>query len=112
MASHWKAAYICPKCGRDYAAAGGSWQGHHIVARSDGGADDPDNIIYLCVACHTEWHAVERALDLSFHEWLTVPPAAWLIAVWISGPGDETLDVLRKATQIALGARRQMSEAQ
>lgn len=31
-------------------------QVHHIVERSDGGSDDEDNLIVVCLSCHTDVH--------------------------------------------------------
>lgn len=31
--------------------------GHHVLLRSQGGDDVPDNIMPLCHACHMAWHA-------------------------------------------------------
>lgn len=31
--------------------------GHHILLRSQGGDDVPDNIMPLCHQCHMDWHA-------------------------------------------------------
>jgi ATP-dependent DNA helicase RecQ len=42
------------KCGRclTHPATGT----HHIIPRSSGGKDEPDNLIPLCNECHTEVH--------------------------------------------------------
>ncbi len=32
-------------------------QVHHIVERSDGGTDDPDNLIVVCITCHSDVHS-------------------------------------------------------
>lgn len=32
---------------------------HHVVKRSQGGSDDPANLLDLCCACHTWAHANE-----------------------------------------------------
>lgn len=31
--------------------------GHHILLRSQGGDDVPDNVMPLCHECHMAWHA-------------------------------------------------------
>jgi 5-methylcytosine-specific restriction endonuclease McrA len=31
-------------------------QGHHIIHRSQGGDDRPDNILPLCITCHRLYH--------------------------------------------------------
>jgi 5-methylcytosine-specific restriction endonuclease McrA len=42
----------CQFCGRRE-----HLQVHHIEFRSQGGADDPDNLITLCSDCHHDLHA-------------------------------------------------------
>ncbi len=37
---------------------------HHIVSRADGGANDPDNLITLCAACHRMIHERSGARDV------------------------------------------------
>lgn len=32
-------------------------EAHHIVRRSQGGTDDPVDMVWLCTCCHTEIHA-------------------------------------------------------
>ncbi len=42
-------------------AACGDWQnvsGHHIKSRGAGGHDIPENLIPLCIRCHTEIHMI------------------------------------------------------
>jgi hypothetical protein len=41
----------CRGCGRRAS------EGHHIVLRSQGGDDDPDNTMPLCMLCHHKYHA-------------------------------------------------------
>ncbi len=31
-------------------------QVHHIVEQSEGGSDEPDNLIAICVSCHSDVH--------------------------------------------------------
>src|SRR5687768_4317774 len=33
---------------------------HHIVERNDGGTDDPDNLIPICIICHSAVHAATK----------------------------------------------------
>ena len=33
---------------------------HHIIPRSAGGTNDPENLITLCTACHELWHVRDR----------------------------------------------------
>jgi len=42
------------------AACGTWWQvsGHHIRTRGAGGDDVPENLIPLCINCHTEIHKI------------------------------------------------------
>ncbi len=42
----------CEYCGR-----WGKGQIHHIKSRGSGGHDTPENLIHLCVECHTRVHA-------------------------------------------------------
>lgn len=37
---------------------------HHIVPRSQGGTDRPDNLITLCESCHKKYHAGRLKIDL------------------------------------------------
>jgi 5-methylcytosine-specific restriction endonuclease McrA len=36
---------------------------HHIVPVSDGGSDEPHNLILLCAECHAEAHRRREAFD-------------------------------------------------
>jgi len=42
---------VCEWCHRQRAT-----QIHHIKKRSQGGKDDPDNLIHLCMDCHHAMH--------------------------------------------------------
>lgn len=42
----------CEKCGRVTRCI----EEHHIVPRSEGGSDEPDNVQLLCPTCHRETH--------------------------------------------------------
>ena len=44
--------YTCQCCGKK----GCGLEVHHIVYRSNGGSDDPDNLITLCENCHKKVH--------------------------------------------------------
>jgi 5-methylcytosine-specific restriction endonuclease McrA len=35
-------------------------QVHHIVESGEGGTDDPDNLIAVCLTCHSDAHAETR----------------------------------------------------
>ncbi len=58
--------YICQKCGTPHMlinehgmkipVADGALQVHHIVPRSTGGDDNPDNLITWCKDCHDKYH--------------------------------------------------------
>ena len=50
--------YLCQKCGRNMGLSG--LEVHHIVPRSEGGTDDPQNLRTLCVPCHLKLHKVEK----------------------------------------------------
>lgn len=47
--------YRCVLCG-----ATEHLEVHHIVTRAEGGSNDPDNLVTLCMACHSDTH--ERPL--------------------------------------------------
>jgi len=55
--------YKCLKCGR-YPQNKSDLHFHHIVYRSSGGDDSPDNLIPLCFNCHTGNNGVHN------HKWL------------------------------------------
>lgn len=44
-------AVCCEQC------TGQGNQAHHVRRRSQGGADDPSNLLWVCSACHHEIHA-------------------------------------------------------
>lgn len=35
-------------------------QVHHIIEHSDGGSDEPDNLIAICVSCHSDAHTATK----------------------------------------------------
>lgn len=43
--------FTCRQCGQYTEAVP-----HHVVPRSQGGSDDPDNLILLCEECHRTLH--------------------------------------------------------
>ncbi len=43
--------YRCTVCG-----ATEHLEVHHIVARADGGTNDLENLVTLCMACHSDTH--------------------------------------------------------
>lgn len=45
--------YLCRVCGSKAVDV------HHIIFRSHGGKDEPDNLICLCRRCHEKAHADE-----------------------------------------------------
>lgn len=55
-----EAAGVCQGCGEDapFEDENGEpyLEVHHLYRRSDGGADDPDNVIALCPNCHRRVH--------------------------------------------------------
>lgn len=59
----------CRGCGRRAS------EGHHIVYRSQGGDDDPDNTMPLCMLCHHRLHA-EGHLDV---------PLSWREVCYVVG---------------------------
>lgn len=56
--------YTCQTCGT---ADGNNKElhVHHIVFRSNGGADSPDNLVVLCKSCHDKLHRQKDAQDKS-----------------------------------------------
>ena len=64
---------------------------HHVLAVSDGGEDDPNNITVLCHDCHKDWHRgwdtpVNGDKELTwenFRDWLRIPSdrlKAWVFS--------------------------------
>ena len=52
---------------------------HHVIPKSDGGPDTPDNLITLCSGCHASRHPVRQVfLARRFIERLAVRIAKWL----------------------------------
>ena len=51
----YRDGFQCPKC----KTKKGKLHVHHIVFRSNGGTDTPDNLITLCEECHTKIHRGE-----------------------------------------------------
>jgi 5-methylcytosine-specific restriction endonuclease McrA len=51
----------CEKCGYDRVPQ--IIQMHHIIERSKGGSDDPDNLELLCPTCHYEEHHFRRVAE-------------------------------------------------
>jgi 5-methylcytosine-specific restriction protein A len=51
---------VCQGCGEDAPFIGTDGEPflevHHLYRRSDGGADDPDNVVALCPNCHRQVH--------------------------------------------------------
>lgn len=58
---------LCRACGLERAT-----DGHHVLLRSQGGDDVEDNIIPLCRACHTDYHAAHISLRANLNERLYV----------------------------------------
>ena len=96
----------CAKCDPQFNSSENEYpiDRHHIIAKMDGGTDDPDNIIELCLACHKEWHSFECKYNLPFDQWLELPPGNWL-AVWyhaivkdiLSAPAQVSIETLQRA---------------
>lgn len=49
--------YMCKKCKKTETKL----QVHHVIFRSNGGTDSPDNLITLCSACHSNLHLSDTA---------------------------------------------------
>jgi len=45
----------CEKCG----TSNGPFDVHHKIKRSQGGGDDPENLILLCRICHGREHGIK-----------------------------------------------------
>lgn len=75
----------CRKCG-----AIDDLQAHHRKERVHGGADVAENLVTLCGDCHAEWTYAEPPPEfLTFEAWLAVPPARFLVHVWIQAWPDD-----------------------
>jgi hypothetical protein len=61
----------CRKCG-----SGGALELNHVVEFWMGGRHTVENLHTLCSLCHGEW-TWSPPPDVSYDEWLTVPPARW-----------------------------------
>jgi hypothetical protein len=49
--------YTCQNCGTVGGAKGDTeLHAHHITPRSQGGSDQPENLVTLCQACHSQVH--------------------------------------------------------
>jgi hypothetical protein len=46
-------------------ACSGGLQRHHVTRRSQGGDDQPDNLVWLCLEHHTGGHGVHALVDLA-----------------------------------------------
>lgn len=45
----------CVRCGSTHRLSA-----HHVIPRRDGGPDEPDNLVSLCVSCHARLEAASR----------------------------------------------------
>lgn len=52
--------YMCMICGKYCDKA----EGHHVIYVSEGGPPTTQNMITLCKACHTDYHAGRLKVDL------------------------------------------------
>jgi 5-methylcytosine-specific restriction endonuclease McrA len=48
----------CVRCGSRYYLSA-----HHVIARNEGGSDDPSNLVSLCVRCHAREEAERRRVS-------------------------------------------------
>ena len=48
---------------------------HHVLARKDGGADTPDNLVTLCTSCHSKLEAGVPGLREAVDTYLSVTTA-------------------------------------
>lgn len=68
----------CQKCGRrDHLNI------HHIQAVQDGGKDEDNNLITLCVPCHREWELIEMVTSIPFDMWLPMPTYSVLLTTFL-----------------------------
>lgn len=72
----------CIKCGDSESEL----NSHHIIPRSEGGGDEDDNLVVLCVRYHREWHQLMENWGWGnrFLEWVCVPPLDSLFGFCIS----------------------------
>lgn len=87
----------CAKCGR----VDMQIDSHHIIERSAGGSDHPDNRVMLCVCCHKEWHSLQTTSPEVFETWSNTPPLMLLMALYHAKTDDDS-DV----EKCSLGAAR------
>ena len=57
---YWRDGYKCQHCGKSDTQL----HAHHIVFRSNGGSDRPENLITLCEDCHKKLHRGKLKLDV------------------------------------------------
>ena len=53
----------CQLCGKEYGGNGNGWQIHHIIPRSNGGTDRPDNLALLHKECHDKIHRNPKLMN-------------------------------------------------
>jgi len=53
--------YCCTACGRSPTTDRVQLQVHHVVLVSEGGTNDPSNLVTLCKDCHAGRHALHRS---------------------------------------------------
>jgi Restriction endonuclease len=76
-------SHTCQKCGKKHKKL----NIHHINPIALGQDDSPENLVILCKHCHSEWeHIVYAKTDqVIFENWLAIPPASELIAMFSQG---------------------------
>lgn len=47
----------CPVCGTDTKM----WERHHVVWKQNGGTDEPENLLDICMSCHKMAHSGDLA---------------------------------------------------
>ena len=60
----YRDGYKCRACGKSKHKDGVKLEVHHIIRKSDGGTDVPENVVTLCEDCHKAHHRGERKLKL------------------------------------------------
>lgn len=78
----------CRKCGKRE-----KLEMHHIKPITEGQDNAVDNLLALCTSCHREWeHAIyPHTGKITFDQWLTIPTALELIALFLQ-PWPDNID--------------------
>lgn len=66
LAIHVRDSYTCQRCGAKEDPHTRSFQVHHLVPRSQGGNNNPENLILACPYCHKHYFDPLAGLKYSF----------------------------------------------